>query len=306
MKLNLLPKIVDTTSKAKKAFVFSLLALVGSILAAVWMISTSQSRLDAAQKRLDEIKPDYDAVVKIAADADSMISSGKVKQVALNAELAASMKSYNDRYVELYNSVFPYIPRFFRIVSINATPIDDKTCTVTMSGTVRNAQEYADLMLALLRIKGATSVGRAGFQNEDIIVPPLTEIDQVGRPRKESEAPIPDDAVARLDYFQNQQVPSGFMNSGNFGVTEAGTEKTVRPRESLITVSVVIPKDIRTPNPRGTIQSLQGSATPVAGGGPVGGGPVGGGPVGGPANIPTGAPTGAPTGGPQGGPGDDR
>lgn len=303
MKLNLLPKIVDTTSKAKKAFVFSLVAVVASVLAAVWMITTSQSRLEAAQKRLEEVKPDYDAVVKIAADADAMISSGKVKQVALNAELAAAMKSYNDRYVDLYGYVMPYIPRFFRITSINATPIDDKTCTVTMTGTVRNAQEYADLMLALLRIPGSTSVGRTGFQNEDVIVPPLTEVDQVGRPRKESEAPIPDDAVARLDYFQNQQVPSGYLNSGNFGITEAGTEKTVRPRESLITVSVVVPKDIRVPNPRGTIQSLQGSGASAAGG--ATGAPRPGAPTG----IPTGAPVGgggAPTGGPQGGPGDDR
>lgn len=296
MKLNLLPKIVDTTSRAKKAFVLSMLALVGSILAAIWMITTSQARLDAANKRLEEVKPDYDAVVKIAADADALISSGKVKQVALNASLAKVMKDYNDKYVDLYAYVMPYIPRFFRIVSINATPIDDKTCTVTLTGPVQNAQQYADLMLALLRIPNATSVGRTGFQSEDVIVPPLTEIDQVGRPRKESEAPIPDDAVARLDYFENQRVPSGFFGSGNYGITEAGTEKTVKPRESLITVSIVLPRDIRTPNPRATIQTLQGSGTAAPGA-------ALGAPTGAQGGPPTGIPTGAPVGGGQG---DDR
>ena len=265
MKLNLLPKSVDVTSKAKKAFLFSTLLFIISLVAAFAMAKISGDRVAAAQAKLDEAKPKYDDVVKIAADADAMMTNGRVKQITVNGALAKAMYDYNDKYVELYGFVKPYIPRFFRITSLTASPIDASSCTVTMTGTVKNAQEYADLMLALLRIPGATTVGRSGFSAEDVIVPPLSEVDQNGRPRKESEAPIPDDAVERLAYFENQTVPSGFLSSGSFGDTQAGTVKTVRPNESLITVSVTVPKDIRTPDPRATIRSLAGTGSGAAG-----------------------------------------
>ena len=245
MKLNLLPKSVDVTSKAKKAFLFSTLLFIISLVAAFAMAKISGDRVAAAQAKLDEAKPKYDDVV--------------------NGALAKAMYDYNDKYIELYGFVKPYIPRFFRITSLTASPIDANSCTVTMTGTVKNAQEYADLMLALLRIPGATTVGRSGFSAEDVIVPPLSEVDQNGRPRKESEAPIPDDAVERLAYFENQTVPSGFLSSGSFGDTQSGTVKTVRPNESLITVSVTVPKDIRTPDPRATIRSLAGTGSGAAG-----------------------------------------
>src|SRR2546430_13626538 len=64
------------------------------------------------------------------------------------------------------STLFPYTTlfrsQFFRINSITATPNDANTVTVTMNGVIHTAQEYADLMLALLRIPGAQAVSRSG------------------------------------------------------------------------------------------------------------------------------------------------
>lgn len=240
---------------------------IGSLVAAFAMAKISQDRVALATDKLNEIKPKYDAVVKIATEADTMMAAPQVKQVVTNAALAKSMLASSRIYPDFYDGVKPYIPAFFRITQMSASPVDDKTSTLNLTGTVRNAQEYADLMLALLRIPGATSVSRAGFQAEDVVVPALSETDQSGKPRKESEAPVPDDPLERLQYFTDQSVPTGYLNSGNFGITEPKTTKTVRPGESLISVVVTVPKDLRVPNPRGTIAALGGatgaSATPA-------------------------------------------
>ena len=266
MKLNLLPKIVDTTGRAKRAFFGGVLVLVASIVAAFMMATISAKRVQTAKDSVADATPKYDKAVKAAADADAMMTKPAVKQLVVNTALAKSMTNTSRLYPDLFDFVKPYIPAFFRITSLGATPIDDKSCTVNMTGTVKDAQQYADLVLALLRIPGAVSVTRAGFQAEDPIVPAITVGDQSAHVRLESKAPIPDDPLERLTYFENESSPTGYLNAGNFGNTEAGTEKGARPGESLITVSVVIPKNIQTPNPRATIQSLAGgNATSAVG-----------------------------------------
>ena len=266
MKLNLLPKIVDTTGRAKRAFFGGVLVLIASIVGAYMMQSISADRLAKAKESVNDATPKYNKAVQTAADADAMMNKPGVRQLVVNTALAKSMIAANRVYPDLYDSVKPYIPGFFRINALGASPIDGTTCAVNMTGTVKNAQQYADLMLALLRIPGASAVTRAGFQADDIIVPPLTLIDQVGHPRAESKGPIPDDALDRLTYFQNETSATGYLNAGNFGITEAGTVKGARPGESLIAVAVTIPRNLQTPNPRATIQSLAstGGATPAA------------------------------------------
>lgn len=260
MKLNLLPKTVDTSGRAKFAFVGGFLMFAGSLVAAFAMAKVSGDQLTKVNEKLAEIKPNYDKVVKVATEADTMMSAPEVKQAVVNASLAKAMLASSRIYPDFYDGVKTYIPAFFRITQMSANAVDDKTSTLNLTGTVKNAQEYADLMLALLRIPGATTVSRAGFQAEDVVVPALSEIDQQGRPRKESEAPIPDEPLERLQYFTDQSVPTGYLNSGNFGITEPGTTKTVRPGESLISVVVTVPKDLRVPNPRATITALGGAA----------------------------------------------
>ncbi|HLO97964.1 MAG TPA: hypothetical protein VK171_05155 [Fimbriimonas sp.] len=270
MKLNLLPKTVDTASRSKRAFVMGLGVFAASCVAAFFLANQSGEQLKRAQEAVETATPKYNAAVAVAKEADDMMAMPQLLQMIRNTALAKDMIAANGRYPELYSFVRPYIPSFFRITSLSATPNGAESATVNMTGTVRNAQEYADLMLTLLRIPGAVSVSRAGFQAEDMTVPALTEIDQKGKPRLPSRAPIPDDPLERLAYFESETTPSGYLNSGGFGngFPEDGVTKTVRPGESLINVSVVVPKNIQTPNPRATIQSLQGSggggATPAA------------------------------------------
>ena len=229
------------------------------------MVSTSNKRVATATDSVATAQPMYDKAVKVAADADAIMARPEVKQLVVNKSLAEAMIKANSLYPNLYDSVKPYIPGFFRITALSASPIDDKSSTVNMTGTIKDARQYADLMLALLRIPGAVSVSRTGFQAEDVIVPPLVAVDNQGRPRLASKGPIPDDPIDRLAYFESDSVPSGFLNSGGFGETQEGTVKTVRPGESLITVSVTLPKSLQTPNPRATIQSLAGGAPAAAG-----------------------------------------
>jgi hypothetical protein len=274
MKLNLLPKIVDTASRAKRALFGSLLLFLLSLAGAFFMAKVSGERLAKSKEEMASSQAPYDAVVKIATEADTMMTQPQVRQAVVNAGLAEAMNKANTLYPDIYDFVKPYVPSFFRITSLNATPIDATTSSVSMVGTVKNAQEYADLMFALLRIPGATSVSRAGFSADDMFVPPLTSTDQYGRPRKESQAPVPDDALDRLAYFENQTAPTGYLASGGFGDTQLGITKTVRPGESLINVSVVVPKNLQVPNPRATIQSLAGAApaSAVSASAPAGGG----------------------------------
>jgi hypothetical protein len=294
MKLNLLPKTVDTVSRSKRAFVGSLLTFIVAGVASFLMAKVSQDRLTSATAAMEEAKPPYDKVVSNAKAADDLVAKPEVKQVVANTALAQAMIKANALYPDLYDSVKPYIPGFFRITSLNAQAAE-AGCTVNMTGTVKTAQEYSDLVLALLRIPGATSVTRGGFISDDVRVPALSEVDQNGRPRKASATVIPDDPLERLAYFESNVEPTGYFNSGNFGTTEAGTEKTVRPGESQITVSVTLPKDIRTPDPRATIASLPAGSVPLPTATPAAGA------------IPSGAPGGLPAGrgGRPGGAGDN-
>lgn len=259
MKLNLLPKIVDTTGRAKRAFFGGALVLIASIAGAFYMTTTASARLAKAKEADLAAQPAYDQAVATANEADAMMGKPAVRQLVVNTSLAKSMMGASRLYPDLYDFVKPYIPGFFRITNLGATPIDGTSCTVNMTGTVKNAQQYAELMLALLRIPGATAVTRSGFQAEDKVVPALTLVDQKGTPRFESRAPIPDDALERLAYFQNETSPTGYLNAGNFGNMEEATVKGARPGESVIAVSVTIPRNIQTPNPRATIQSLAGT-----------------------------------------------
>lgn len=231
------------------------------------MVSVSGERLKTADESVAKAQPMYDKAVKIATEADTIMTKPELKQFVVNTALAKAMIKANSAYPDLYDSVKPYIPRFFRITALSATPLDGTTCTVNMTGIVKNAQEYMDVCLALLRIPGATSVTRSGFQKEDVVVPSLVAIDNTGRPRLESKGPIPDDALDRLTYYSNESVPTGYLNSGNYGDLNPGVTKTIRPGESLITVSVTIPRNIQVPNPRATIQGLAGSGTGTTGGG---------------------------------------
>lgn len=288
MKLNLLPTYVSKGNQAKTATVVSVLLALLGILGAVGLIFTSKQSVRDARADAETKLDNAARAVAISKRADTVVADAQM--IIRNINLADAMLKHSDVYPDLYRDLKPYIPGFFRVNNIQATANDAATATVTMTGTLKSFQQYADLMIALYRIPGATSVSRGGYNVIDPYIPNINDVDQNGRPIKPGDTNVPDDKYQRLAYYQAQGTLTGFTGEGNFGTGDATQPKGAMPGYSLVTVSVVIPRALQTPDPRATL-GQQGGAT---GGASAGGGTVPGG------LPPTGAP-GRPSG--AGGPG---
>lgn len=293
MKLNLLPATVSRGAQVKTAVaisvVIAVLGFVGAILATI----TSQGALKVARDQYQEAQlPAAQAVAK-AQEANALMQQPAVANLVTNIGLADSMMKHNNDYPALYNSLKPYIPPYFRLTHLSAVPLSDTQCTVTMVGTLDTYQQYADLMLSLLTNKQAVSATRNGFTNDEMFVPQLVSTDQQGKPRTPTQQPIPDNSLERLAYFQAQQMPADYQNVGNFG-SGTDTTKFAMPGESLVTVEVVLNRNIQTPNPQASLTGAGGTTGGFGGGGFGGGGTFGGPPRGGPGGPPSmpGAPSG--------------
>ncbi|HRF61226.1 MAG TPA: hypothetical protein PLH94_15085 [Fimbriimonadaceae bacterium] len=273
MKLNLLPTHVSKQGQAKTALIFSIVMVLASIVAAVLMNITSSKDLADAKKMAEDLKPQAQAAVDTAKLADAMLAGTAPFTVPAptlqrNIQLAQAMQAHSPKYPELYGVVMDHIPSFFRLTSLQAQPAGDTAALVTMTGVIDTFQEYADLMLALLRIPGATGVTRTGFNVTDMFVPELITEDQVGTPIRPGQARVPSTPIDRLNaVIANAEAgTTGFSGVGNFGIDDPFLTKGAMPNSSEITVSVLIDgQPIKTPDPRASLR-------PVAGGGGGGGG----------------------------------
>lgn len=268
MKLNLLPTQVSSSNRARNAIIGSVLLVLLSGIASALLIIYANRELEKAVAREEAARPPAENAVTVAKRADTLVAQPEVKALITDNSLAKAMLAHNAVYPAVYGDVIKFIPSFFRLTSLSATPVDATTSTITMQGVIRSYQEYADLMLALLRTKGARitsvkSVSRSGFVGVEPYVPALTPIDQVGRPIKPGQDPIPDDPLERLTYFQDLPREGGYLNSGGFGSGEEGI-RTITPNASLITVQMTVDLALQTPDPRATLAAI-GSAVPAAG-----------------------------------------
>ena len=280
MKLNLLPTYVGKEKAARSAILLSAVLAIAGIGASVFMITSSRDARRKSEEDMVSWQARAAAAVAESKKADLIVQNARV--LILNTNLATAMNKHNFDYIDLYNTVRKYVPGFFRLTSMSAQPAGEDS-VVTLQGVIQTQQQYADLMLALLRIPGAKSVTRSGYQIVEQIVPNLTEGSQNGRPIDRGSAPIPDDPLARMDQLMNQPRRDGFLNQGNFGLDAPTVAKGAMPDWSLITVSVVVPKNIQTPNPRATLASIGSATGNTAPGGttPASGPPIGpGGPPG--------------------------
>lgn len=261
MKLNLLPTYVGKEKAVRSAIFLSLILAAAGVGAAVFMITKSEDEKKKSEERMATALPQAQAAVAKAKEADGIISSARV--LILNSNLAAAMDKHNYDYIDTYDKVRPYIPSFFRVTSMSAAPGGEST-TVQLTGVIQTQQQYADLMLALLRIPGATTVSRQGYQIVEKVVPALTEGSQNSIPIEPGAAPVPDDRFDQLNYYMNQPRTSGFQGVGGFGSGATNQAYGAMPNWSLITVSVVIPGNIQTPNPEATLRTVtSGGNAPV-------------------------------------------
>lgn len=284
MKLNLLPTYVSKEKSAKAAWFISAIIAIAGVGLTFAMMQQSKNAYDQARENAVSKQAQAALAVATAKQADTVIAMSH--QLIVNIDLAKAMMEHNNDYADLYSDVQSYLPSFFRLTSISATPTDATSCVVTMQGVIRTYQNYADLMLALLRIPDAATVSRNGYQVVDRYVPPLTEGDQTARAVTFGQPNIPDNVEERIEYFQARSAPTGYVGQGGFGSGEPGLRGSMEGWQA-VTVSVVLTnRQIQTPDPRATLRA----AATNSGGGTQ---PAGGVPGPGPRNVPTGPPTGA-------------
>ncbi|MBX3114021.1 MAG: hypothetical protein KF836_05590 [Fimbriimonadaceae bacterium] len=262
MKLNLLPQSVSKAGAARGMIVVAAAMAILGILAAVFMTVTSEKMLaDAKENAIAKQKLAADA--KATSDqADAQIAAATI--ITKNQKLAEAMNAHNRKYVDLYRDVLRYVPAYYRLESIRATPTGPGTSSVTLVGYIDTFHQYADLAIALWKIPEAMTVTRAGYQIDDASVQPLTETDQVGTAIKPDETPLPSDPLARMDALiaRAASEPRGFLNQGGFGTTDTNSPRGAMPGRSQVTMTVTMNRDIQTPDPRATIATGGGAPAP--------------------------------------------
>ena len=264
MKLNLLPTTVSKQRQSKTAWVFFVLILVVAILASAGMTFYANSQLAEAKAAADELKQKAVNAYALSQQADEIIA--KAAPIIRNASLADAIQAHSAVYPRLYDEAKQYIPPFFRITQMTATPSGAGTATLTLVGTLKTYQEYTNLVLALNRWKKVTSVGRNGFNLDNESVPALQVSDQTGRAHKASDGVVPDDGLERLAYFQTkaQATPAGYNGQGAFGAAPDQTRGAM-PGDSLVTITLSIKENLQVPDIAATLRS-GGGATPAAAG----------------------------------------
>ena len=273
MKLNLVPTYVAKEGRGTQAVFVSLFLVVLGIIAAVVMIVMSGSDLAKAKEAEAAAKTRADQADTESKKADAIMGSEVASTIERNLSLAKAMDAHSTVYPDLYDKVRGYIPPYFRLTAMSAAPAGEGTSIVTLTGVVDSYQQYADLMLALLRIPGASNVSRTGYQLDADYVPALTPEDQSGRRIKPGAGNEPDDPIERLNYLQAKGSYTGYQAVSNFG-GDPDLTRGPMPGASLITVTVTIPGNLMTPDPRATLAGGGGAAapaaTPAAGGGSKG------------------------------------
>ena len=253
MKLNLLPSSVSRGKQVKGAVFVSVLIALASIGMSVLMVTTSTKHLDIAKAKAQEMKVVVDQDVQIAAQAVTIMGDPQLANVVRQTNLAKAMNRHNFVYPKFYSELFPYIPNFFRVNSMSVTPANGNTVTLNLQGVIKDRYQYADLMLALLRIPGSTSVTRSGFTLENPRVTPLDLNDQDGRLIIPGEPVLPEDPIARVNAMINRGSVTHYEGRGNFGGGNPNAPRGAMPGSSQINVSVVMPKNLFAPNPRATL-----------------------------------------------------
>ncbi len=297
MKLNLMPESTGAGGSFALATVLALVILAISLAWAAFLIFSSQAALAAEVERRSTLEPQYTAVMQTANDANAIIAGHA--PIERNIRLYQAMVEHNSKYVDLYSSLADYIPSFFRVTSLAATPASDSSTTLVISGVLQTYQQYADVMLAMLRIPGAVNVTRTGFVDDPTYIPSLIQTDQIGSRVRRSEPNLPSDPIDQMYERINrasQATVSGYQGTGNFGSDTI--EKGAMPGWSLVTITVSLQGvNMMAPSPADTLRGGGGASAPAGFRGPpagMGGGPDLGGPMGpGVSSRPMGGPAGA-------------
>ena len=224
MKLNLLPTHVATQSKAPVFAGVGAVVALGAIALAVFLQISSTADLKAAKQELADSKQAAADALATANHADEIAKKGTI--INTNLLLAKAMQKHNSAYVELYESIMPYIPDFYRVTSMSAASAGADTSTVTLVGQIKTFRQYADVALAFWRVPGVTNVQRSGYVVEDPSLSGINETYQKGSMVKPGEAPLSDDPETRLEEMiaRASSAPQGYQGVGGFGQEGIGAK----------------------------------------------------------------------------------
>lgn len=280
MKLNLIPQGAKKSATMPMAWITAISLVLVSAGAAAFMAFTAQQQLNAQKDRAAQATPNALQAVAVAKQAQMVVDS--TRGYATNLDLAGSIMEHNQKYTTFYEQVRPYIPGFLRLTQMSVEPVDEKSCNLILSGVLYSAQQYADATLALYRIPGARAVSRDGYAPRPVLVPGLTEEDQVGRTYRVGGAPLPEDPLERIAFLaaQANNETSGFQNLNNFGVEEPLARGPMNTG-SNVNFTVLLAADdpsampegwdfnFLVPNATATIQSIGTAAAAAATGAPA-------------------------------------
>jgi len=267
MKLNLLPQTVVKRSSAPVFIILALLIVIAASAASAFLVVSSKAALEAAVKEREELLPGYANNAATAAQAEQVIL--QATNFDRNVKLVESAAKHNNVYPDLYDSLFPYIPAFYRIQSVNAVGSGGQA-TVTLVGHIDTFQQYADLAIALWRIPGVISVQRAGYAPKLPAVLLLTPDRQKNVSVKAGEAPLPDDVQQRIEILKSQAaaVPTGYVGVGGFGTDAVPKGDTLTSQ--TVTMTVLLTRNLQVPVPSATLAAAQAVPTaPAAGATPA-------------------------------------
>lgn len=289
MKLNLLPTSAAKGKSSGFAWVVCVVMIAASAGAAFMMGQQSKKKIDFWTEKAQEVQPAYDAAGKVSGYATDVVNNSK--GVIVNAALAKAMIAQCSVYPAFYDKLMPYIPSFFRITQMTATPVSADTVTVTLRGIIQSREQYANIMLAFNRIPDVQTVTRSGFSIVDQYIPNLVQTDQTGRPVTTLEGGnIPDDPMLRLQYYVGRGSLTGYAQN-TFGSGQPGYRGPM-PKWSEITISLVMPGKLQGPDPKATLNSVA-SGSSASGGSTM---PAGMGMSSGMPGMPGGMPGGMPAG----------
>lgn len=269
MKLNLLPQTVAKRSSAPVFIIMAVLIVLAASAASAWMVVQSKADLKAAVDDRTAQLEGYANNAATAAQAETVIL--QATNFDRNVKLVEAAAKHNNAYPDLYDSLFPYIPAWYRIQSINAAGSGGQA-TVTMVGHIDTFQQYADLAIALWRIPGVISVQRAGYAPKLPSVLPLTPDRQTNVSIKPGETPLPDDVQQRIEILKAQAaaVPTGFVGVGGFGTDAVPKGDTLNSQ--TVTMTVLLTRNLQVPVPAATLAAAQATAPAAAPAAPAQGG----------------------------------
>lgn len=279
MKLNLLPTGQTKGQGIVRAWVFSGILSVAAIAASIWMIVSSTKALNEAKDAALSEKPKAEMVTSVASQADDIIKIAEPYQ--RNTNLVTAMDANVPKYPNFYKGIRKFIPAFFRATSMVAVPVSDTQVNLTLTGIIKDQDQYNDLVLALMRIP-ASNIQRQLIPHDDVILPNILPNDLDPKPYKSSEGRIPPTPDGALNYYVAKGGVTGFVNANGFGADEPG-RRGAMPKYNEITMVLTVPGNLQVPNVRGTL-ALHGSAPSAV-------------PAATPASAPGTAPTGAPAAG---------